>query len=141
VSGDPKTNERQFDLLDDPTSCRLVGLLALRARRAVQLAPLVGLERAATARWLRRLVAGGLVRALPSPVVSRSVRYGLDPAAHGAITAWLAGLDPSTGDPRRDGFETSGAPASRAGAPNEWDPAMGRRVRRRSTGGTRGPPR
>lgn len=141
MNEEPET--RAFDLLADPTCRRFIGLLALRPRRAAHLAPLVGLEQAAVAGWLRRLVAGGLVRATPSPVVAGSYRYGIEPAAHGPITAWLAGLDPATGEPRIDGTEQaeqSGAPASRAGAPVERTSAGGRAVRRRSTGGTRGPP-
>ncbi|HET9456778.1 MAG TPA: winged helix-turn-helix domain-containing protein [Candidatus Limnocylindrales bacterium] len=134
---------RAFELLADPMCRRIVGLLALRPRRAAHLVPLVGLDHAALARSLRRLVTGGLVRAMPSPVVAGSYRYGIEPAAHGPITAWLAGIDPVSGEPRvdgTDGAEQSGAPASRAGAPVERTSAGGRAVRRRWTGGTRGPP-
>jgi DNA-binding transcriptional ArsR family regulator len=66
-------------------------LLAVHARRPFQISAAIGLSRPATSRQLQLLADARLIRVTPSPIDGRGVLYGLDPATHGAITAWLAG--------------------------------------------------
>lgn len=107
-----------LDLLTDATRRRIVGLLALQPRRAAPLAVAAGLSVATARRHLGLLVTGGLVRAVRSPVLQRSLRYGLEPTVHGSITAWLAGVDPNVASARETAPESNGASADRAEAPS-----------------------
>jgi DNA-binding transcriptional ArsR family regulator len=87
----PKRNGPGIELLADPTRRRIVALLAVHGRRQFQIAAAIGLSRPATSRQLRLLTDAGLIRRTPSPIDGRGVLFGLAPATHGAITAWLAG--------------------------------------------------
>ena len=89
----PKRNGTGIALLADPTRRRILGLLALRARRPSAIAREIGRSRPATSRQLRLLREAGLIRVLPAPFDGRATVYAIDPRAHGRITAWLAGTE------------------------------------------------
>ena len=80
-------------LLADPTRRRIIGLLALRPMQPSVIARLIGISRPATSRQLRLLREARLIRGMRSPRDGRSYLYQLEPAKHGAITAWLAGTE------------------------------------------------
>jgi DNA-binding transcriptional ArsR family regulator len=87
----PRRNGPGIELLADPTRRRIIAVLAIHARRPFQIAAAIGLSRPATSRQLHLLMEAGLIRMAPSPIDGRGVLFGLDPATHGAVTAWLAG--------------------------------------------------
>jgi DNA-binding transcriptional ArsR family regulator len=89
----PRRNGTGISLLADPTRREIIGLLALHPRRPSAIAREIGRSRPATSRQLRLLIEAGLVRAIPSPFDGRVFLYSLHPAAHGRITAWLAGTE------------------------------------------------
>jgi DNA-binding transcriptional ArsR family regulator len=91
VSDTPKRNGQGIELLADPTRRRIIALLAIRPRRPSTIATEIGLSPPAVSRQLRLLRDAGLIRAQRSPVDGRGRRYAIEPRAHGAITAWLAG--------------------------------------------------
>jgi DNA-binding MarR family transcriptional regulator len=90
----------------------MIGLLAVRPRRASSLATELEQSRPATIRELHRLIDARLVRAVRSDVDRRAMVYTLDPASHGRITAWLAGNDQPRGNGRDSapGTATPGNP-------------------------------
>jgi DNA-binding transcriptional ArsR family regulator len=89
----PKRNGIGIELLADPTRRRIIAALAISPRRPSSLAADLGLSRPATTRQLGLLRAAGLVRDSRSLLDGRVRLYRLDPAAHGRITAWLAGTE------------------------------------------------
>ena len=103
----PERNTPDLELLADPTRRRMIGLLALRPRRASSLATQLGLSRPATTRELHLLVDARLVRAVKSDVDRRAMVYTIDPASHGRITAWLAESELPTENGRDSAPETA----------------------------------
>ncbi len=89
----PKRNGTGIELLADPTRRRIIALLAVRPRRPSVLAKEVGLSRPTMSYHLRLLYEAGLIRQLAVFADGRSILYGIDPRAHGRITAWLAGTE------------------------------------------------
>jgi DNA-binding transcriptional ArsR family regulator len=89
----PKRNGAGIALLADPTRRRIIAMLAIKPCRPSTIATYVGLSRPAISRQLRLLEQEGLVRSARSHIDGRGLVYRLDPAAHGRITAWLAGTD------------------------------------------------
>ena len=89
----PKRNGLGIALLADETRRRIVAMVAIRPRRPSSIAEELGLSRSATSRQLRLLKQAGLIRMMPFRADDRGSLYGIDPVAHGRITAWLAGTD------------------------------------------------
>jgi DNA-binding transcriptional ArsR family regulator len=89
----PKRNGPGIELLADPTRRRIIAVLAISPRRPSSLAVELGLSRPATTRQLGLLRQAGLIDSARSRVDGRVRLYRLNPAAHGRITAWLAGID------------------------------------------------
>ncbi len=89
----PKRNGSGIALLADETRRRIVAMVAIRPRRPSSIAAELGLSRSATSRQLRLLKQAGLIRMMPFRADDRGSLYGIDPVAHGRITAWLAGTD------------------------------------------------
>lgn len=89
----PKRNGSGIALLADPKRRRIVALLAVRSLRPSTIATEIGLSRPATSRQLRLLRSAGLISGRRSRFDRRSILYRIDPASHGAITAWLAGTN------------------------------------------------
>ena len=87
----PKRNGPGIELLADPTRRRIVALLAIHSMRPKSIAREIGLSRPATSRQLHLLLDAGLIRSTWSPIDGRGRLFGLEPRAHGSITAWLAG--------------------------------------------------
>jgi DNA-binding MarR family transcriptional regulator len=89
----PKRNGTGIALLADETRRRIVAMLAIKPCRPSTIAAELGLSRPAISRQLRLLKQEGLVRSYRSYIDRRGLVYVLDPAAHGRITAWLAGTE------------------------------------------------
>jgi len=89
----PKRHGIGIALLADETRRRIVAMLAIKPCRPSTIAAELGLSRPAISRQLRLLAEGGLVRATRSHIDGRGFVYRIDPAAHGRITAWLAGTE------------------------------------------------
>ena len=89
----PKRNGPGIELLADPTRRRIIAALAVCPRRPSHLAADLGLSRPAITRQLSLLRQAGLIRLGRSLADGRVRLYGIEPRAHGAITAWLAGTD------------------------------------------------
>jgi len=70
-----------------------VAALALRRRRPADLAAEIGRSRPAISRQLNLLREAGLIEARRSMVDGRGLSYGISPARHGQITAWLLGTE------------------------------------------------
>jgi DNA-binding transcriptional ArsR family regulator len=82
-----------IELLADPTRRRIVGLLALHARRPSHIATEIELSRPATTRQLTLLREAGLIRMTYSPIDGRGRLYALNPTLIRPIAAWLAGVE------------------------------------------------
>jgi predicted transcriptional regulator len=91
----PKRNGVGIALLADETRRRIVALLAVRPYRPSAIAAELHLSRPAISRQLRLLERAGLIRSARSRIDGRGLVYRIDPAAHGRITAWLAGTEVS----------------------------------------------
>ena len=101
----PKHNGTGIALLADPTRRRIVAMLAINPCRPSTIAAELRLSRPAISRQLRLLEQEGLVRSARSYIDGRGLVYRLDPAAHGRITAWLAGTEialPANARPDRE---------------------------------------
>jgi len=89
----PRRNGEGIALLADPTRRRLIAYLAIRPARPSKLAVALGLSRFTVSRQLRLLRVAALVVPHELRFDRRAILYTIDPAAHGRITAWLAGTD------------------------------------------------
>ena len=89
----PKRAGHGIELLADVTRRRIIGRLAAHPYRPSVLASELGLARSTVSHHLRLLHEAGLIRILNVWNDGRYVLYGIDPRAHGRITAWLAGTD------------------------------------------------
>jgi DNA-binding transcriptional ArsR family regulator len=101
----PKRNGTGIALLADDTRRRIVAMLAIKPCRPSTIAAELGLSRPAISRQLRLLEQAGLVRAARSRIDGRGLVYRVDPAAHGRITAWLAGTEVALPPSARPGRE------------------------------------
>jgi predicted transcriptional regulator len=88
----PRRNGIGIELLADPTRRRIIGALALGARRPSRLAKELGLSEPATCRQLRLLRTAGLVTSTRSLTDGRATLYVIEPHQMRPITAWLAGV-------------------------------------------------
>jgi predicted transcriptional regulator len=89
----PKRAGHGIELLADVTRRRIIGRLAAHPYRPSVLANELGLARSTVSHHLRLLHEAGLIRILNVWNDARYRLYGIDPRAHGRITAWLAGTD------------------------------------------------
>ena len=103
----PKRNGTGIALLADPTRRRIVAMLAIKPCRPSTIASELGMSRPAISRQLRLLVHEGLVKSARSYIDGRGLVYRIDPAAHGRITAWLAGTEVALPAGARPAHETA----------------------------------
>jgi len=89
----PRRNGVGIELLADPTRRRIIGFIALGARRPSTVAREIRLSRPATTRQLHLLRDAGLIKSMRSYADGRAVLFAIEPRAHGPITAWLAGVE------------------------------------------------
>ncbi len=89
----PTRNGPGIELLADPTRRRIIAALAVCPRRPSRLAAELGLSRPAMSRQLHLLRDAELIKVSRSLLDGRVLLYGVDPRAHGPITAWLAGTN------------------------------------------------
>jgi DNA-binding transcriptional ArsR family regulator len=89
----PKRAAVGIELLADPTRRRIMGLIALHARRPSGIASEIGLSRPATTRQLRLLAEAGLIRVTYAPHDGRGRLCSVNPMMIGPIAAWLAGVE------------------------------------------------
>ena len=82
-----------IELLADPTRREILALLAGWVSHPADIAAAIGLGRPAVSRQLGLLTTGGLIRWRRSLIDGRAREYFIDPAMHGPIIAWLAGVD------------------------------------------------
>lgn len=89
----PKRAAQGIELLADPTRRRIMGLIALHARRPSSIAADIGLSRPATTRQLHLMADAGLIRITFSPHDGRARICATNPHMIGPIAAWLAGVE------------------------------------------------